>query len=75
MVGGERRVRTTSFLLVLTGMPVVTLSSAGRARISLKHGLGSTKSRRSRLAAACSILPHLCLGGLEPTKERREPGV
>src|SRR5712691_7300943 len=31
---------TTSFLLVLTGNPVVTLSSAGRARISLKHGLG-----------------------------------
>ncbi|HVB72529.1 MAG TPA: hypothetical protein VNE38_03140 [Ktedonobacteraceae bacterium] len=30
----------TSFLLVLTGQPVVTLSSAGRARISLKHGLG-----------------------------------
>jgi hypothetical protein len=28
------------FLLVLTGTPVVTLSSAGRARISLKHGLG-----------------------------------
>src|SRR6266700_7559489 len=42
---------------------VVTCSSAGRARISLKHGLGSTKTRRSRLAAACSILPHLCLGG------------
>ena len=33
---------STSFLLVLTGaMPVVTLSSAGRARISLKPGLGA----------------------------------
>ena len=32
----------TSFLLGLTGTPVVPLSSAGRAGISLKHGLGST---------------------------------
>jgi hypothetical protein len=31
---------TTSFLLVLTDSSVVTLSSAGSARISLKHGLG-----------------------------------
>src|SRR5947208_13822113 len=37
--GGKRRVGTTRFLLVLTGGPVVTLSTAGRARISLKHGL------------------------------------
>src|SRR6266567_7197710 len=43
---------TTRFLLVLTGGPVVTLSSAGRARISLKHGLGyqiPTISSRCRL--------------------------
>src|SRR5439155_13372887 len=49
---------TTSFLLVLAGTPVVTLSSAGRARISLKHGLGCTKSQRSHLAVAGSILPY-----------------
>ncbi len=30
---------TTRFLLVLTDRSVVTLSTAGRARISLKHGL------------------------------------
>src|SRR5260221_2573493 len=36
------------------GEAVVTLSTAGGARISLKHGLGGTQSRRSRLAAAYS---------------------
>src|SRR5947209_18573431 len=74
MVGGERRVRTTSFLLVLTGMPVVTLSSAGRARISLKHGLGSTKSRRSRLAAACSYSSALTHPSGEGNKPQQESG-
>src|SRR5436305_57649 len=59
----EAREGFTSFLFVLTGRPVVTLSSAGRARISLKHGLGRTKSQRSHLVAASSILPHLRLGG------------
>ena len=39
MGGGERRLGTTSFLLVLTGFAVVTLSSAGSAMISLEHGL------------------------------------
>ncbi len=43
--------KLTSFLHVLAGEPVVTLSSAGRARISLKHGLGCTKSQRSLLTA------------------------
>ena len=57
-VGGERRVRNTSFLLVLTILILETLSSTGRARISLKHGLGDTKSRRSRLAASYVILTH-----------------
>ena len=37
--GLERRGEQTSFLLVLTETSVVTVSSAGRARISLKHGL------------------------------------
>src|SRR5437016_2107696 len=74
MVGGERRVRTTSFLLVLTGMPVVTLSSAGRARISLKHGLGTTKSRRSRLAAACSYSSALTHPSGEGNKPQQESG-
>ncbi len=55
---GPRTSLGARFLLVLTGKPVVTLSSAGRARISLKHGLGCTKSRRSHLAAAGSILAH-----------------
>jgi hypothetical protein len=36
----QEGVRNTSFLLVLTGQSVVTLSSAGRARISLKYGVG-----------------------------------
>ena len=39
-VVGERRAGITRFLFVLKGKPVVTLSSAGDARISLKHGLG-----------------------------------
>jgi hypothetical protein len=45
------------------GSPVVTLSTAGRARISLKHGLGCTKSRRSHLVAAYTILPRERIGG------------
>ena len=48
--GGERRVETESFLHVLAGEPVVTLSSAG-PRDQLEHGLGRTKSQRSLLTA------------------------
>ena len=62
MAGARGAKGTTRFLLVLTDRSVVTLSTAGRARISLKPGLDAPNPDDLVSHNRHSILAHLGWG-------------
>jgi len=63
---------TTRFLFVLTDKSVVTLSTAGRARISLKHGLVAPNPDDLISRNRHSVLTHLGVGKAERGARLRE---
>ena len=63
MAGARGAKGTTRFLLVLTDRSVVTLSTAGRARISLKHGLDAPNPDDLVLLPPVLFYLTECIGG------------
>ena len=72
MAGARGAKGTTRFLLVLTDRSVVTLSTAGRARISLKHGLVAPNPDDLISRNRHFVLTHLRVGKAERGARLRE---